>query len=285
RHNQLAEETVVDVVLNQGVQVLNDSILATLLLNPVALYELAEAIQEQMPDVWVPLLIRQGQRLLQAAGLSVADLLRKGAREAVPAILDNRDSAVQLLAGLRDWCRSSESLNIATDVFEIGAVLGLQEGTHRMDALRILMGADHPLRSSPVFDKALDYVRAYLDASLEKEKETNDFLRGVPEIADALRAGKFQCRLFREDKFQARAFITHPRPGAEAQAVVGASRFALADLAQKIALNVHFTGRAAAPIQAWYQEHWDKAEDISPAIRAVIERHTRPYSPFDVYMK
>ena len=38
-------------------------------------------------------------------------------------------------------------------------------------------------------------------------------------------------------------------------------------------------------LQRWFEEHWKRAEEISPDILKVIERHIREYSPFEVYAK
>jgi len=38
-------------------------------------------------------------------------------------------------------------------------------------------------------------------------------------------------------------------------------------------------------LQEWYEEHWAKAEDVTPDILRTIERHTREYSPFEVYAR
>ena len=38
-------------------------------------------------------------------------------------------------------------------------------------------------------------------------------------------------------------------------------------------------------LQEWYEEHWKDAEDVTPEILRVIERHTRDYTPFEVYAK
>ena len=50
-----------------------------------------------------------------------------------------------------------------------------------------------------------------LDASVETEKEKDDFLTGVPAIADAIRSGKIQFRVYRKERFHAKAYITHAR--------------------------------------------------------------------------
>src|SRR5207245_684845 len=38
-------------------------------------------------------------------------------------------------------------------------------------------------------------------------------------------------------------------------------------------------------LQEWYEEHWNAGEDVTPEILRVIERHTREYTPFEVYAK
>ena len=38
-------------------------------------------------------------------------------------------------------------------------------------------------------------------------------------------------------------------------------------------------------LQEWYEKHWNEAEDITSDILRVIERHTREYTPFEVYAK
>ena len=38
-------------------------------------------------------------------------------------------------------------------------------------------------------------------------------------------------------------------------------------------------------LQEWYERHWKDAEPISEEILKVIERHTREYSPFEIYAK
>jgi superfamily II DNA or RNA helicase len=201
------------------------------------------------------------------------------------AIIDNESAERQVLALLREWCRTCLGLDVATDFLEIGALLGLQDDWQQIDGLRILIGADTPLRQQSRFAEAQQRILARLDKSLDREKEKNDFLVGVPQVVEALRSGKIQCRLYRKDKLQARAFITQARAAGEPSALVGATSFTLGGLADKTELNVQLSGGPVARLQDWYQEHWNNAEDITPAVLRTIERHTRPYPPFEVYVK
>jgi superfamily II DNA or RNA helicase len=208
---------------------------------------------------------------------------RMPARE--PAIVDNEAADRQILALLRNWCRTSAGLDVASDFLEIGALLGLQDQWQQVDTLRILMGADTPLRHQTAFADAQQRILVRLDDSLEREKEKNDFLVGVPSVAEALRSGKINCRLYRKDKLQARAFITHARAGGEPSALVGATSLSLGGLTDKTELNVQLSGAPVVRLQDWYQDHWKDAADITPAILQTIERHTRPYPPFEIYAK
>src|SRR6266404_9442290 len=134
--------------------------------------------------------------------------------------------------------------------------------------------------------EGLARIKARLDASLEVEKEKNDFLVGVPAIVDAIRSGKIECRVYRKEKFHAKTYITHARLEVVASsALVGSSNFTHPGLTENIELNVQITGAPVTVLQEWYEEHWDAAEDVTAEILRIIERHTREHTPFEVYAK
>src|SRR5258705_4176786 len=123
-------------------------------------------------------------------------------------IVDNSDEDWKVLRYLHDWCQISKSIDIATAYFEIGSLLALTDEWQKVDQIRILMGDEVSRRTKNAFTEG---IRARLDASLEAEKEKNDFLAGVPAVVAALHAGKIQCRVYRKKKFHAKAYITHAR--------------------------------------------------------------------------
>ncbi len=97
---------------------------------------------------------------------------------------------------------------------------------------------------------------------------------------------RFVCRVYRKEKFHAKAYITHARlEVVGSSALVGSSNFTYPGLTENIELNVQITGRPVTVLQEWYEEHWDNAEDVTPEILQVIERQTREYTPFEVYAK
>src|SRR5260370_333638 len=110
-------------------------------------------------------------------------------------IVDNSDEDWKVLRYLHDWCQISKSIDIATGYFEISALLGLKDEWQKVDQIRILMGDEVSKRTKRAFEEGLANIRDRLDASLEAEKERNDFLAGVPAVVDALRSGKIACRV------------------------------------------------------------------------------------------
>ena len=201
-------------------------------------------------------------------------------------IVDNSDADWKVLRYLHDWCQIAKGLDIATGYFEIGSLLALGDEWKKIDQIRILMGDEVSRRTQVAFNEGLSNIRHRLDSSLEGEKQRNDFLHGVPAIVDAIRSGKIQCRVYRKEKFHAKAYITHGRlEVVGASALVGSSNFTFPGLTENLELNVQITGRPVTVLQEWYEEHWQVAEDVTPEILRVIERHTREYTPFEVYAK
>lgn len=201
-------------------------------------------------------------------------------------IVDNSDADWKVAQYLFEWCQLSSSIDVATGFFEIGGLLALKDKWQAVDHIRILMGDEVSFRTKVAFSEGLDRARRRLDESLEDEKESNDFLAGVPAIVEAIRSRKIECRMYRKDKFHAKAYITHSRFAVTGSAaLVGSSNFTLPGLGQNVELNVQITGAQVTTLQEWYEVHWAQAEDVTEEMLATIERHVREHSPFDVFAK
>ena len=203
-------------------------------------------------------------------------------------IVDNSVSGWTGLRYLEEWCGIANAFDIATGYFEIGALLALDGKWQGLDKIRILMGAETSRATRSAILKA---VRAQalgeLDGSLEKEKEPNPFLNGVPAILDALASGKIECRIYDRAKFHAKAYITHAKiEVVGAQALVGSSNLTKPGLTQNVELNVQIqSAQEVAQLQEWFDAHWRRAKPVNEAVIETITRHTRLYTPFDVYAK
>jgi phosphatidylserine/phosphatidylglycerophosphate/cardiolipin synthase-like enzyme len=203
-------------------------------------------------------------------------------------IVDNSVSGWTALRYLEEWSGIAKAFDIATGYFEIGSLLALDRKWQPLEEIRILMGAETASRTRKAL---LEAVRGraieVLDGSIESDKEQNPFLHGVPAVLEALRSRQIECRVYDKEKFHAKAYITHAKlEVVGSQALVGSSNFTVPGLTQNTELNIQVqSAREVAQLQEWFELHWNEAKEITDAVIDAIERHTRLYSPFDVYAK
>jgi superfamily II DNA or RNA helicase len=203
-------------------------------------------------------------------------------------IVDNSVSGWTGAAYLREWSQIATSFDVATGFFEIGSLLELDGHWQQLDKIRILIGSEVTLGTKAAFLNALRIqTKTVLDASIEEEKRATPFLDGVPAIVEALAQGRIECRVYTKDKFHAKAYITHAKLEVIGpRALVGSSNFTRPGLTKNIELNIQVqSAQEVAQLQDWFEHHWQEAEDITPDVIAVIDRHVREYSPFEVYAK
>jgi superfamily II DNA/RNA helicase len=203
-------------------------------------------------------------------------------------IVDNSVSGWTGLRYLEEWSSIARAFDIATGYFEIGSLLALDGKWQSLEKIRILMGAETTHRTRKAL---LDAVRSraveLLDGSIEATKDGNPFLKGVPGILEALRSRQIECRVYDKDKFHAKAYITHAKlEVVGSQALVGSSNFTALGLTKNIELNIQVqSAREVAQLQEWFETHWNEASEVTDAVIEAIDRHTRLYSPFDVYAR
>jgi len=141
---------------------------------------------------------RLGETATNAERKSGADLF----------IVDNSDSDWKVKQYLSEWTQIASGFDIATGYFEIGALLALDGEWQKLDKLRILMGDEVSMRTRKALLEGIETAKNILDRSLEAEKENNDFLTGVPAVVEALQKKQIECKIYRKDKFHAKAYIS-----------------------------------------------------------------------------
>ena len=201
------------------------------------------------------------------------------------------DNSVEGWTGLRylsEWTKLAKSFDIATGYFELGSLLSLDGKWQKLDKIRILMGSETTHRTGRLILEAVRRRAIHeLENRIEQEKDHNPFLKGVSGILRELRSRRIECRIYKKEKFHAKAYITHARMEVVgAQALVGSSNFTRPGLTQNIELNVQIqSAREVAQLQEWFDSYWEEAEDVTESVVQTITRHTREYSPFEVYAK
>ena len=197
-------------------------------------------------------------------------------------IVDNSEEHWKALEYVKQWCQISESIDIATGYFEIGALLRLDGEWQKVDKIRILIGDANGRMTQDVIAKA----HAVLDQSAASEIQEDPFLNGLSGIIEAIRTGRIEIKHFVKKKFHAKAYITHGRLDVVGSAaLVGSSNFTPAGLTKNIELNVRFTGAEVRDLQEWFESYWDQGEEVQADVIQVLERYERAYTPFEVYAK
>jgi phosphatidylserine/phosphatidylglycerophosphate/cardiolipin synthase-like enzyme len=102
------------------------------------------------------------------------------------------------------------------------------------------MGSETTKRTRLALLEALKTsIAAQLDQSIEKEKEQNDFLKGVPAILSALASRQIECKVYTKEKFHAKAYIAHAKLAVVGPAaLVGSSNFTKPGLTTNVELNI-----------------------------------------------
>ena len=203
-------------------------------------------------------------------------------------IVDNSVAGWTGLRYLEEWADIAHAFDIATGFFEIGSLLALDGKWQGLEKIRVLMGAETTHRTRKTLLTAVrNQATEALDQSIESDKQDNPFLHGVPAILEGLRSGKIECRIYDEGKFHAKTYITHAKlEVVGSQALVGSSNFTRPGLSENIELNVQIqSAREVAQLQDWFEVHWNEAKNVTEEVIETVERHTRFYSPFEVYAK
>lgn len=196
---------------------------------------------------------------------------------------------------LREWCKVSKQMDVATGYLEIGGLLDLDQEWQKLDKIRIILGDEVTKRTKEVIDHVVDLILGRIKDSVDTEQEKNEFLIGVPAIVDAMKTRKIECRVYDSSKFHAKAYIMYlsdkyresliaPMSIPEGYALVGSSNFTRAGLTKNIELNMQID-RNVDQLQDWFEDKWEKGTDITEAVLQVIENHVKEYSPYDVYLR
>jgi superfamily II DNA/RNA helicase len=175
-------------------------------------------------------------------------------------------------------------MDVATGVFEVGSFLLLEGLWQDLGRIRILMGDETTKTTKKVIVEAL--LKTSID-SIEREKERDDALTGLPAVRDAIAKKNILLRTYSKAKFHAKSYLMESKEATPVDfAIVGSSNFTRPGLTENLELNLFSTDQAhIESLRKWYDELWKEGEDVSPELLNVIDPHLKEYGPFTVYAK
>ncbi len=201
----------------------------------------------------------------------------------LPVIIDNRDGNTVLQA-LQKLLPNLQKMDVATGVFEVGSLLLLEGLWQELDKIRVLMGDETTKRTKREIVNALLEVS---NESIEREKEHDDALIGLPAIRQAIANKQIALKTYSKSKFHAKSYLMESKEASPVDfAIVGSSNFTRPGLTDNLELNLFSTDQAHIEgLRKWYDELWKEGEDVSPDVLKVIEPHLKEYAPFTAYTK
>ncbi len=201
----------------------------------------------------------------------------------LPVIIDNRKSNT-VLEALKRLLPNLNKMDVATGVFEVGSMLQLEKSWESLEQIRILMGDETTKTTKKAISEA---VQRSSNDSIEAQKEADDSLTGLDAVKKAITDQKILLKTYLKAKFHAKTYLMESVEASPVDfAIVGSSNFTRPGLTQNLELNLFSTDQAHIEVlRKWYEELWAEAEDISPEILQVIERHLQEHDPFTAYCR
>ena len=155
------------------------------------------------------------------------------------------------------------------------------------DTLGEYLAAHTPIRRSES-DRLRGEAGRQVGSSAGSSPQTDGEQQGITRIRDLIAAGRLEIRAYLKERLHAKAYICHyDRVAVQSSAIVGSSNFSLAGFAGNTELNVRFDGRAVADLDAWFENLWQDAADITELALAELNRSwaVAETKPYDVYLK
>ena len=198
-------------------------------------------------------------------------------------IVDNSDENWKALTYVRQWCDVSKSIDIATGYFDVQALLSLDGSWQKVEKLRILIGDETSHRTGDLIRR----VRKLIDETAVQHRVNDPYLTGLDSIIQGIVSGQIEIRIFTDEKFHAKTYITHSKLDViGSAALVGSSNFTYAGLTRNIELNVRVTsGPEVRELQEWFEKYWANAHDVQGDFIEVAQNHARDFTPYEVWAK
>jgi SNF2 family DNA or RNA helicase len=189
-------------------------------------------------------------------------------------------SKTTMLKCLRSIMVEGSKLDIITSSFEVATLLQLDHW-QSTEKIRILVGHPAKIENRQVF---LQNLFKNNEHSIENAKLQDDSLVGLADVRDALTSGKIEIRGYLKDKLHASAYLVYNHADTLG-GIIGSSNFTFNDLNYGIELNASVTPEGSKEISRFFNLLFERAEDIGPEVIKQIERHIRPFTPYEVYLK
>lgn len=196
----------------------------------------------------------------------------------IPDLIDNRKCTLaQVLRDLLEQA-SAPALDVVSAFFNLRGLEALAPQLEHLCHLRLLLGKEQE-QGFVVGERLL--------AELEEATARGETI--VPEIErwwQLLSRDSVEVRRYEKAFCHGKAYIVSGVPTLGSVGLVGSSNFTGAGLTTNLELNaVLKQASAVQELKSWFDELWAQAEDYKAELLELLERFTRTYTPYEIYIK
>jgi len=196
----------------------------------------------------------------------------------IPDLIDNRKH--QLAQVLRDLLAEAQepTLDVVTAFFNLRGLEVLAPEIETLTRLRLLLGKEQQ-QEFVVGERLL----AELERAVARGEAT---AHEIERWRNFLAQAKVEIRRYLQTFCHGKAYVVTGIPIIGDVGIVGSSNFTGAGLTTNLELNaVLKQGAAVRELQRWFDSLWEEAEDYKSKLLDLLERFTRSYTPYEIYIK
>ena len=198
-----------------------------------------------------------------------------------PAIITNATRRRNMLHSFLLGLPKVGRLDVITGEFEVAAFLHLADVWPHLESVRILVGnTQKPKSKGEVFDR----IGLADNRSIEMLKERTDDLKVLEQVKGGLKSGRIEIRAYLREKLNGALYL-YTDPTGLRMGYAGSSSFSLDGLSFGTELNTALDQHQCEEMLALFETLFVNSEDLHKEIKTHIDRHTRVFSPYEVYMK
>ena len=196
----------------------------------------------------------------------------------IPDLIDNeRRRLADVLKGLLADSPDPR-LDVVAAFFNLRGLKVLEPEIERLRALRLLLGKEQE-QAFVVGERLL----AELESAAARGETT---AREIRRWRDFLARDSVAVRRYARAFLHGKAYIVRGVPTLGVIGIVGSSNFTGAGLTTNRELNAVLKQESAVrDLQGWFEALWQEAEDYKAELLELLERFTRVYTPYEIYIK
>jgi len=196
-------------------------------------------------------------------------------------IITNKGKTDRIINALSLLTPNASEIRIITNEFEITSLLSSEINWFVPHKIKAIIGN----RGKPESRQSIiNQIKTQNEYAIERIKARDDDLAGLITIKDAIQNSKIEIRVYVKDKLGGSVYLFGDR-GDEIRGLIGSSNFTEDGLHYGLELNAVINHNQFEKLRELFDDVFKLSENIGDTFVSLIDRHTRDFTPYEVYLK